>query len=219
MVTADGGKRVIAGNARVLRARLSDGEFYWEQDRKKSLHDWADGLKDVVFHAKVGMMNEKVARIETLAALIAKAVGFEDATLVQQAARLCKADLTSGMVGEFPELQGIMGRYYAIAQGESPAVADAIRDHYLPKGASKEEDDALNGQSVLTAIVAIADKFDSIASLFKAGEKPTGSKDPFALRRQALGIVRIILENKLPVNIVELIDVAGGNYSVYKDAK
>jgi glycyl-tRNA synthetase beta chain len=129
MVTADGGKRVIAGNARVLRARLSDGEFYWVQDRKTSLEDWGKKLSDVVFHAKVGMMNEKVARIEALAVAIAKAVDFTDEKSVLRAAQLCKADLTSGMVGEFPDLQGIMGRYYATAQGESQEMADALRDH------------------------------------------------------------------------------------------
>ena len=190
IVTQDGGKRIIAGNSRVLRARLSDGEFYWQQDRKKSLAEWGHGLKDVVFHAKVGMMNAKVQRIETLALSIAKAVGYADSALVSRAALLCKADLTSGMVGEFPELQGIMGRYYAVAQKESMLVADAIRDHYKPVGASDSVP-----EDVLAAIVAVADKLDSILSLFAAGEKPTGSKDPLALRRAALGVLRIILQH------------------------
>jgi glycyl-tRNA synthetase beta chain len=188
MVTADGGAKVKEGNARVVRARLADGEFYWEQDRKTSLEDWGKKLSDVVFHAKVGMMNEKVARIETLAVEIAKAVGYTNEPAVRRAAKLCKADLTSGMVGEFPELQGIMGRYYATAQGESAEIADAIRDHYKPLGASDSVP-----ESPLAAIIAIADKLDSITSLFAAGEKPTGSKDPLALRRAALGIVRIML--------------------------
>ena len=187
MVNADGGARVMAGNSRVVRARLSDGEFYWEQDRKTNLAHWAAKLSDVVFHAKVGMMNEKVARIETLAVAIANAVGFKDEASVRRAAQLCKADLTSGMVGEFPELQGIMGRYYATAQGESADIADAIRDHYKPLGASDSVP-----ESELAAIIAIADKLDSITSLFAAGEKPTGSKDPLALRRAALGVLRIL---------------------------
>ncbi|MES2984125.1 MAG: glycine--tRNA ligase subunit beta [Pseudomonadota bacterium] len=199
MVTADGGKAVIAGNARVLRARLSDGAFYWEQDRKKSLRDWADGLKDVVFHAKVGMMDEKVARIETLALTLAKAVGFTDTASVTRAAQLCKADLTSGMVGEFPDLQGIMGRYYATAQGESAAVADAIRDHYKPVGANDSVP-----ESPLAAIIAIADKLDAIISLFAAGEKPTGSKDPLALRRAALGVLRILNHHQWSLDIASL---------------
>ncbi len=187
MVNADGGAQVKAGNARVVRARLADGEFYWEQDRKTSLEDWGKKLSDVVFHAKVGMMNEKVARIESLAVEIAKAVGYADEKSVRRAAKLCKADLTSGMVGEFPELQGIMGRYYATAQGESQEIADAIRDHYKPLGASDSVPEA-----PLAAIIAIADKLDSITSLFAAGEKPTGSKDPLALRRAALGVLRIL---------------------------
>lgn len=196
MVNADGGAQVKAGNARVVRARLADGEFYWEQDRKTSLEDWGKKLSDVVFHAKVGMMNEKVARIETLAVEIAKAVGYMDEASVRRAAKLCKADLTSGMVGEFPELQGIMGRYYATAQGESQEIADAIRDHYKPLGASDSVP-----ESPLAAIIAIADKLDSITSLFAAGEKPTGSKDPLALRRAALGVLRIIMNNNYSLEL------------------
>ncbi len=196
MVTADGGKAVISGNARVLRARLADGEFYWEQDRKKPLTEWAKGLRDVVFHAKVGMMSEKVARIEKLALTIAKQVSYIDADTVKRAAQLCKADLTSGMVGEFPELQGVMGRYYAIAQKEKPEIADAIRDHYKPLGASDTPP-----ESKLAAIIGVADKLDSILSLFAAGEKPTGSKDPFALRRAALGILRTVLQHQWNINL------------------
>jgi glycyl-tRNA synthetase beta chain len=189
MVNADGGARVKDGNGRVVRARLADGEFYWNQDRLTKLEDWGKKLSDVVFHAKVGMMDEKVERIEALASDIADAVGYEDKIAVRRAAQLCKADLTSGMVGEFPELQGIMGRYYATAQGESAEIADAIRDHYKPLGAN----DTLP-ESPLAAIIAIADKLDSITSLFAAGEKPTGSKDPLALRRAALGVLRIALD-------------------------
>ncbi len=145
-------------------------------------------------------MNEKVARIEALAVKIAQAIDFKDIKSVEQAARLCKADLTSGMVGEFPELQGIMGRYYALAQGEKPEIADAIRDHYKPLGASDSVPEA-----PLAAIIAVADKLDSIISLFAAGEKPTGSKDPLALRRAALGILRIVQHHGWNIDLAMLI--------------
>jgi len=202
MVNADGGAKVREGNARVVRARLADGEFYWNQDRKTSLEDWGKKLSDVVFHAKVGMMDAKVARIEALAVAIAKAVGFTDEKSVRRAAQLCKADLTSGMVGEFPELQGIMGRYYALAQGELPDVADAIRDHYKPLGAGDSVP-----ESPLAAIIAVADKLDSIVSLFAAGEKPTGSKDPLALRRAAVGVLRIVMNNNYSLELDALIAI------------
>jgi glycyl-tRNA synthetase beta chain len=195
--TIDGGKAVIAGNSRVLRARLSDGAFYWEQDRKKPLTEWAKGLADMVFHAKVGTVAEKVSRIETLAVAIAKAVGYTDEKSVRRAAQLCKADLTTGMVGEFPDLQGIMGRYYAKAQGEPDSVAEAIYEHYKPVGAN----DSLP-TTELGAILAVADKLDSIISLFAAGEKPTGSKDPLALRRAALGALRIIIDRQWHLDFV-----------------
>ncbi|PZP86776.1 MAG: glycine--tRNA ligase subunit beta, partial [Azospirillum brasilense] len=198
MITADEGKAVIAGNSRVLRARLSDGAFYWEQDKSTRLEAWGEKLADVVFHAKVGMMNEKVQRIEQLAVQLVDMlchaerseasaeilrVAQDDKRFVRRAAHLCKADLTSGMVGEFPELQGIMGRYYANAQGEAPEVAEAIYEHYKPQGANDSVP-----ETALGSIIAVADKLDSIISLFAAGEKPTGSKDPFALRRAALGV-------------------------------
>jgi len=199
MVTEDGGKAVIAGNSRVLRARLSDGAFYWEQDKKTPLDAWGKKLADVVFHAKVGMLDKKVERIEALAVQIADAVGYKDVASVKRAAQLAKADLTSGMVGEFPDLQGIMGRYYATAQGESQEVADAIRDHYKPLGANDSEP-----ESELAAIVALADKLDSIISLFAAGEKPTGSKDPLALRRAALGVLRILRKYRWNIDISKL---------------
>lgn len=199
MVTADEGKAVIAGNSRVLRARLSDGAFYWEQDKKTSLGDWGKKLEGVVFHAKVGMMNDKVARIETLAAQIAEATGYSGD--VKRAAQLAKADLTSGMVGEFPDLQGIMGRYYATSQNEPAEVAQAIYEHYKPQGAN----DSLP-ESPLGAILSVADKLDSIISLFAAGEKPTGSKDPFALRRAALGALRIVLDRSWNIDLAKLIN-------------
>lgn len=199
MVTADQGAKVKEGNARVVRARLADGEFYWVQDQKTKLEDWGKKLSDVVFHAKVGMMDAKVKRIEALSLAIAKEVGFTDTKLVERVAKLAKADLTSGMVGEFPELQGIMGRYYALAQGEKPEAADAIRDHYKPVGANDSVP-----ETQLAAIVGIADKLDSILSLFKAGEKPTGSKDPLALRRAALGILRTALHHEWYINLTAL---------------
>lgn len=195
MVTVDNGNAVIAGNSRVLRARLSDGAFYWEQDQKKPLTDWAKGLSDVVFHAKVGMLDKEVDKTRALALAIAREVGFTNTDDVKRAADLCKADLTSGMVGEFPDLQGIMGRYYATAQKESPVVCEAIYEHYKPQGAG----DSLPTTD-LGAIISVADKLRMIQSLFAAGEKPTGSKDPFALRRAALGVLRIVLDKGWDLN-------------------
>jgi glycyl-tRNA synthetase beta chain len=192
MVTLDPGKAIIAGNERVLRARLADGRFFFDQDRKKTLEQWAEGLKSVTFHARIGTVSDKVERIKALAAALADAVPGAGKNQAVRAAQLCKADLVTGMVGEFPELQGVMGRYYALCQKEPVAVADAIRDHYLPLGPDSPTPDA-----PVSLCVALADKLDTLVSMFAAGEKPTGSKDPFALRRSALGIIRIILENNL----------------------
>jgi len=189
--TTDGGKQVIAGNERVLRARLADAKFFWDQDCKHSLESRIDGLKDRVFHAKLGSVFDKVERVEKLAGDLAEACGADKADAMR-AARLAKADLSTGMVGEFPELQGIMGRYYALADGDKPEVAVAIAEHYAPQGPG----DACPSKPVSVA-VALADKIDSLVSFFAIDEKPTGSKDPFALRRAALGVVRLILENKL----------------------
>lgn len=200
MVNADGGARVKDGNARVVRARLADGEFYWQQDRKTSLEDWGKKLSDVVFHAEVGMMNEKVNRIMWLSVLVGKLLNQNSLDMLARAALLSKADLTSGMVGEFPELQGIMGRYYAIAQKEKPEIADAIRDHYKPLGAN----DSIP-ESPIAAVISIADKLDSIACLFAVDAKPTGSKDPYALRRAALGLLRICIGNKYDVDLAPII--------------
>ncbi len=192
MRTDDGGKAIIAGNERVLRARLADGRFFYDQDRRKKLEVWSQKLEGVTFHAKVGTIAEKVKRIQVFSAALANYVPNADKTLVQRAASLCKADLVTGMVGEFPELQGVMGRYYALHQKEETTVADAIRDHYLPLGPESPVPTA-----PVSICVALADKLDTLISMFAAGEKPTGSKDPFALRRSALGIIRIILENNL----------------------
>ncbi len=191
MVAEDGGKEIIAGNERVLRARLSDAKFFWDEDRKRSLESRVDDLKGIVFHAKLGTQFERVERIAKLAGGIAGKIGA-DAVKAQRAARLAKADLTSDVVGEFPELQGVMGRYYAMHDNEDAEIADAARDHYRPVGPS----DAVPTAKVAIA-VSLADKLDMLTGFFAAGEKPTGSGDPFALRRAALGVIRILLENKL----------------------
>jgi glycyl-tRNA synthetase beta chain len=191
MLTKDGGKEIVAGNERVLRARLSDAKFFWDEDRKRTLESRVEKLKGIVFHAKLGTQAERVARIERLAGEIAAKIGA-DVEKSKRAARLAKADLTTGVVGEFPELQGVMGRYYALHDKEDAAVADAVRDHYRPVGPS----DAVPTDKVSVA-VALADKLDALTGFFAAGEKPTGSGDPFALRRAALGVIRILLENRL----------------------
>lgn len=198
MAAKDGGKAIIAGNERVLRARLADGRFFWDTDRRKKLADWAEGLKTVTYHAKLGSVADKVGRIEKLALQLADTV-TADKKQVERAVQLCKADLVTGMVGEFPELQGVMGRYYAQQQGEKPEVADAIRDHYLPLGPASEVP-----KKPVSICVALADKLDTLVSMFAIGEKPTGSKDPFALRRAALGVIRIILDNNLRLNLRRL---------------
>jgi len=187
----DGGALIAAGNARVLAARLNDARFFWDEDRKVPLADRLERLKGVTFHAKLGTIYERVERIEALARELAPLVGA-DPDLAAQPARLCKADLAAGMVGEFPELQGIMGGYYATEEGLDPAIAAAIRDHYRPQGPS----DAVPNAPP-TIAVALADKLDTLASFFAIGEKPTGSRDPFALRRAALGVIRIVLANGL----------------------
>jgi glycyl-tRNA synthetase beta chain len=192
---SDGGGAIAAGNARVLSARLSDARFFWDEDRKVPLESRLEKLKGVTFHAKLGTMYERVERIEALAREIAPLVGADPDTAAR-AARLAKADLGSGMVGEFPELQGIMGGYYAREEGLGDVVADAIRDHYRPQGPS----DAVPTEPVSVA-VALADKLDTLVGFFAIDEKPTGSRDPFALRRAALGVIRILLENQLRLEL------------------
>lgn len=203
MLTKDGGKEIVAGNERVLRARLSDAKFFWDEDRKKTLESRVEKLQGIVFHAKLGTQAERVARIEKLAGDIATQIGA-DVEKSKRAAHLAKADLTSGVVGEFPELQGVMGRYYALHDKEDVSVADAIRDHYKPVGPS----DAVPTDKVAIA-VALADKLDALTGFFAVGEKPTGSGDPFALRRAALGVIRILLENKLALSLEHFINIAG----------
>jgi glycyl-tRNA synthetase beta chain len=184
----DGGKAIAAGNARVLSARLSDARHFWDNDRKQPLSGRVSELKKITFHDKLGSVAAKVERVAALARDIAPIVGA-DPKLADRAARLAKADLVSEMVYEFPELQGAMGRYYALQQGEDAAVADAIKDHYKPQGPT----DSLPLAPV-SAAVALADKLDTLVSFWAIDEKPTGSKDPFALRRAALGVIRIVLE-------------------------
>jgi glycyl-tRNA synthetase beta chain len=198
----DGGAAIIAGNERVLRARLADARFFWDLDRKQKLESFLPKLDSVVFHAKLGTQGQRVARLENLAGLIAEKSGA-DAALAGRAARLAKADLASGMVGEFPELQGVMGRYYALGQHEDARVAEAIAAHYRPAGAG----DAVPTEPVAIA-VALADKIDQLVGFFAVGEKPTGSGDPFALRRAALGIIRIIRENGLRLPLAHLMGEA-----------
>ena len=207
MIASDGGKEIVAGNERVLRARLSDAKFFWDEDRKHPLESRVEKLKGIVFHAKLGTQYERVERIEKLAGEIAGKIGA-DVEKAKRAAKLTKADLTSGVVGEFPELQGVMGRYYALHDKEDAAVANAIRDHYKPVGPS----DAVPADKVAVA-VAMADKLDQLVGFFGIRELPTGSKDPFALRRCALGVIRILLENKirLPLQPVMLENIAHWN--------
>jgi glycyl-tRNA synthetase beta chain len=189
----DGGKTIAAGNARVLSARLADARFFWNEDRKVRLEDRLEKLKGVTFHARLGTMYERVERITALAGELAPYVRDDEdtKTLAMQSARLCKADLGAGMVGEFPELQGVMGAYYAEKEGLEPEIVDAIRWHYRPQGPS----DDVPVQAV-AATVALADKLDSLVSFFAIDEKPTGSRDPYALRRAALGVIRILLATR-----------------------
>ncbi|QGN56247.1 glycine--tRNA ligase subunit beta [Novosphingobium sp. Gsoil 351] len=199
---ADGGAGIVDGNRKVLAARLSDARFFWEQDRKKSLAQHAEKLASIVFHEKLGTVADKVERVAKLARWLVEEgiVGGEDrarlADLAEQAARLCKADLVTEMVGEFPELQGLMGGYYARAEGLPDAAADAIRDHYKPVG---QGDDVPTAP--VTVAVSLADKLDTLVGFFLVNERPTGSKDPFALRRAALGIIQIIVANGLRIPI------------------
>ena len=193
---ADGGTIIALGNAKVLSARLSDARFFWDEDIKAGFDAWLAKLDGVTFHAKLGTMAQRVERIVALAREIGPLVGA-DPDKAAEAARLAKADLTSGMVGEFPELQGLMGGYYARAAGIDPEIADAIRDHYKPVGPS----DSVPTAPVSIA-VALADKLDTLVGFFAIDEKPTGSKDPYALRRSALGVIRIVLENGLRFPLV-----------------
>lgn len=223
IAAADGGEAIVAGNRKVLAARLSDARFFWEQDRKTALSDHAKKLERITFHEKLGTLADKVERVAKLARLLVEqgVVKGASADEAELAARLCKADLVTEMVGEFPELQGLMGGYYARAEGLSNAVSDAIRDHYKPIG---QGDDVPTAP--VTVAVALADKLDTIAQFFLIDERPTGSKDPFALRRAVLGLIAIITVNSLRCSFTQLFDraiatdslegvLAGGHFSSF----
>ncbi|WP_035617613.1 glycine--tRNA ligase subunit beta [Hyphomonas johnsonii] len=210
---SDGGKQIAAGNARVLSARLEDGRFFWDKDKATKLDDMAAKLSTIAFKEELGSLGDKVERVAALARELAPAVGA-DADLAERAARLCKADLVSEMVGEFPELQGVMGRYYALAAGEPASVADAIRDHYKPQGPS----DAVPTDPVSIA-VALADKLDTLVGFWAIDEKPTGSKDPFALRRAALGVVRIVLESENRISLLGVMYAMEERYLQFTKSK
>src|SRR5882762_8559516 len=193
---SDGGEAIIAGNERVIRARLSDAKFFYESDLKTRLEDRLPKFENIVFHEKLGTQGERVKRIERLAAEIAPLVGA-DVEKTKRAARLAKADLLTEVVGEFPELQGLMGKYYALAQGEDASVAAASEEHYKPQGPN----DRVPSDPVSVA-VALADKIDTLVGFWAIDEKPTGSKDPYALRRAALGVIRLVIENELRISII-----------------
>lgn len=197
---------IVAGNARVVRPRLSDARFFFEQDKKQKLEARLPRLAPVIYHNKLGSQLERVERLEALAGAIAAQL-HGDVAAAKRAARLAKADLVTDMVGEFPELQGIMGRYYALADGEGEVVADAIQTHYQPRFAG----DALPAGNVAAA-VALADKLDALVGFFGIGMVPTGDKDPFALRRAALGVLRILIEAPLPLELPKLIDTAAAGF-------
>lgn len=202
----DGGREIVAGNERVLRARLADAKFFWDQDRRQPLASRLEKLAGRVFHARLGSDLERVHRLSRLAGIIGGALGA-DVALAERAAMLCKADLTTGMVGEFPELQGVMGRYYALHDGEPAEVAEAIAEHYTPQGPSDRCPSAL-----VSVAAALADKLDTLAGFFAIGETPTGSKDPFALRRAALGVIRVLIENRLRLGLRPLLREAISSY-------
>jgi glycyl-tRNA synthetase beta chain len=201
----DGGAAMVAGNERVLRARFADARHFWDLDRKAPLESRVPLLDHVTWHAKLGTQGQRVARLRRLAEVISPQVGAGEA-LADRAAELAKADLVTGMVSEFPELQGVMGRYYALHDHEDPYVADAIRDHYAPRGPSDPVPTA-----PVSIAVALADKLDQLAGFFAIDERPTGAGDPYALRRAALGVIRIIRENGLRLKLLPLLDIAVAN--------
>jgi glycyl-tRNA synthetase beta chain len=207
----DGGKAIVAGNERVIRARLSDAKFFYETDLKTRLEDRVPRFEQIVFHEKLGTQAERIARITALAGELAPLVGA-DVAKAERAAQLCKTDLLTEVVGEFPELQGLMGRYYAEAQNEDEAVAHACEDHYKPKG----PDDLVPADPVSIA-VALADKIDTLVGFWTIDEKPTGSKDPYALRRAALGVIRIAIDNKLRVPLKDVFLKVSKKFSAGSD--
>jgi glycyl-tRNA synthetase beta chain len=206
----DGGEAIRAGNARVVRARLADAKFFYDQDRKDTLESRIPGLAQVVYHNKLGSQLERVERITGIAVALAKELGIDHAH-AERAARLAKADLRTLMVGEFPELQGIMGEYYARHDGETTDVATAIREHYQPRFAG----DALPASNV-GLCVALADKLETLVGLFGIGEKPTGERDPFGLRRHALGVLRMLMEKSLPLPLPRMLALAQAEFGGVK---
>ncbi len=202
LVAEDGGAKIVDGNQRVIRARLADAQFFWQQDKKATLESRLPQLEEIVFHQRLGTVRQRVDRMVALAGTIAEAIGA-DKVQAERAALLAKCDLVSQMVYEFPEVQGIMGGYFARNDGEGDAVAAAIESHYQPAG--PDDDCPTDGVAIA---VAMADKLDTLAGFFAIDEKPTGSKDPFALRRAALGVIRLILENDLRINLLPLFKAA-----------
>jgi len=208
---ADGGKAIIAGNERVIRARLSDAKFFYETDLKIKLEDRLPRFKDIIFHEKLGTQAERIERIAKLAVELAPLVGA-DVEKAKVAALLAKTDLLTEVVGEFPEVQGTMGKYYALAQGEDPSVAAAIEEHYKPAGPN----DRVPADPVSIA-VALADKIDTLVGFWAIDEKPTGSKDPYALRRAALGVIRIVLDNALRLKLLKIVDAESKSPAIAND--
>ena len=197
---------VQKGNERVIRPRLADADFFWNTDRKTSLHDELHKLKTVIFQNKLGSVYDKTQRVASLSESLAKTLGA-DAILCRRAAELSKCDLMTEMVGEFPDLQGIMGRYYALHDNEDPLIAEAILEHYQPRFAGDAVPDSVIGQ-----VISISDKIDTLVGIFSIGQIPTGDKDPFALRRAALGILRIIVEKQLSIDLADLLKTANENF-------
>ncbi|MEE8272275.1 MAG: glycine--tRNA ligase subunit beta, partial [Alphaproteobacteria bacterium] len=207
--TRDGGAAVVAGNERVLRARLADARFFWDQDRRVKLEDRVPALRNIIFHARLGSMEDKVFRMKSLIDDLLRSLPNLDVNSARSAALLAKADLTTGMVGEFPELQGVMGRYYALAEGETAEVAEAIAQHYSPLGPN----DSCPSEPTAVA-VALADKIDTLVGFFAIDEKPTGSRDPYALRRAVLGVIRLVVENRTRMPLSEIIQ---NSWQLYKN--
>ncbi|MEP9348906.1 glycine--tRNA ligase subunit beta [Xanthobacter sp. KR7-225] len=204
LVASDGGAAIVAGNERVIRARLSDAKFFWDTDRVNGLESRMPKFAHITFHEKLGSQQERILRIARLAKELAPKVGAAPA-LAEEAALICKADLLTEVVGEFPELQGLMGRYYAQGEGLAPEVAAACEEHYKPQGPGDRVPTA-----PVSVAVALADKIDTLVGFWAIDEKPTGSKDPYALRRAALGVIRIVLENEIRLNLLEALSFAAG---------
>ena len=205
--------QVRDGNERVIRPRLADAAFFWDSDRRRSLDNRQEALRDVVYQRGLGSLHDKSARIASLALTVAGLLGVANEN-VGRAAILCKCDLVTGMVGEFPELQGVMGRYYADTDGEPAAVAIAIGEHYRPRFAGDALPDSIEGQ-----ILSVADKLDTLAGVFALGKKPSGNRDPFGLRRAALGVIRILVERELDIDLNTIIDAAVRLQPPLSDAK